>query len=182
MNERGQSSAPASWLVCHGSRIAEVGFGHALYAAFNWFFDNVLYVFVVYQLGWLRGGALMTLLSMFQCGASLMLYERMRIDWVGAGSIARLSGLPAPTWWQRTLIWADRQGTVFIFVALCVLQDPFITTAYFRGGQFDGLRRRDWQLFLASVLVSNGYWTLRSGTLAALLVGASQWLMPGVFR
>ena len=57
-----------------------------------------------------------------------------------------------------------------------VFQDPFITTAYFRQGRFDGLRLRDWLLFLASVVVSNAYWTLRSGAVATLLVGAWRWL------
>lgn len=170
------------WLVGQRRRIAEVGLGHALYATFNWFFDNILYVYAVYRLGWLRGGALMTVLSMLQCGGSLLLYERMRIDWVGAGSIVRLSSIPSPSWWQRILIWADRKGAAFIFVALCVLQDPFITTAYFRGGRFDGLRKRDWQVFFASVLVSNGYWTVRSGAVAAVFVGAWQWFVQGGVR
>lgn len=148
-----------------------------MYATFNWFFDNVLYIFVIYRLGLILGGAIMTLLSALQCALLLLLYERMQIDWVGAGSVVRLSSLPDPNWWQRILIWAARRGTFSIFVALCIFQDPFITTAYFREGRFDGLKARDWRVFFGSVLLSNGYWTLRSGALAAILVGTWDWII-----
>jgi hypothetical protein len=176
-NTTANDAAAESWLVRHRRRLAEVSLGHGLYAVFNWFFDNVLYVYVVYQLGLLRGGTIMTLLSMVQCGALLMLYERMRIDWVGAGSIGRLSSIPNPVRWQRVLLWADRRGAAVVFLALCILQDPFITTVYFRRGRFNGLRPRDWRIFLASVLTSNGYWTLRSGALGVVLVGGWHWLL-----
>lgn len=165
-----------SWIRRNRARLAEVGTGHALYATFNWFFDNVLYVYVIYRLGLLVGGAIMTFLSLVGCAAKLLLYERMRIDWVGAGSLARLSCIPNPSWWQRIISWATRRGAAVIFLALCVLQDPFITTAYFRQGRFDGFRARDWQIFFGSVLVSNFYWTLRSGVVAAVLVSAWQWI------
>jgi hypothetical protein len=171
-----ENSISTSWFSRHRRRIAEVGTGHFIYATFNWFFDNVLYVLVVYRLGLLVGGAIMTALSLVQCGATLLLYERMRIDWVGAGSLARLSCIPDPSWWQRIIIWATRRGDAFVFVVLCIFQDPFITTAYFRRGRFDGLSARDWRIFFGSVFTSNFYWTLRSGAVAAIIVGAWRWL------
>ena len=151
-------------------RIFQVGVGHATYAAFSWAFDNVLYLYVVYRLGLLVGGALMTALSLTLCAATLVAYERMRVDWVGAGALERLASLPSPSWWQRLILWADRRGALPVFLALSVFQDAFITTAYFRRGRFDGLRGRDWRVFLGSVLVSNLYWTLRSGVIIAALV------------
>ncbi|MBK8092231.1 MAG: hypothetical protein IPK32_09715 [Verrucomicrobiaceae bacterium] len=152
-------------------RLATVFSGHALYASFNWCFDNLLYVYAVHRLGLLYGGAVMTFLAGLQCGATLLLYERMRIDWVGAGSLTRLVDLDSPTWWQRVLLWAVQKGDAFVFVALCVFQDAFITTAYFRRGRFDGLTARDRRIFVGSVLVSNLYWTLRSGVVSAALAG-----------
>jgi len=145
--------------------------GHALYGTFNWCFDNVLYVYAVHRLGLLAGGALMTCLAGLQCAATLLLYERMRIDWVGAGSLAHLTTIENPAWWQRVILWAMQRGNAFVFVALCVFQDAFITTAYFRRGRFDGLTVRDWRIFISSVLLSNLYWTLRSGAVAAALSG-----------
>ncbi len=170
MNLAGQNAGAPTWLVRHRRRLAECGVGHTMYAMFNWQFDNVVYVYAIYRLGLLAGGALMTLLSMLQCAALLVIYERMRIDWVGAGSIARFSGAASTSWWQPVIQWAMRRGQLMMFLALCIFQDPFITTAYFRGGRFDGLRVQDWRVFFASVLVSNGYWTLRSGAVAALVV------------
>ena len=159
-----------NWISRHRRRLAEVGTGHALYALFNWQFDNVVYVYAVYRLGLVAGGAFMTLLSLLQCGFTLVIYERMRVDWVGAGSIARLANTPSPSWWQWVLGFSMQRGKLISFLGLSAFQDPFITTAYFRGGRFDGLTPQDWRLFFASVLVSNGYWTLRSGVVAALVV------------
>lgn len=170
------TSTEPSWLSRNRARLAEVATGHALYAAFNWFFDNVLYVYVIYRLGLLVGGLIMTLLSLVVCTAMLLVYERMRIDWVGVGSLARLAEIPNLSWWQRIITWAMRRGAAVIFLVLCILQDPFITTAYFRQGRFDGFRARDWRIFLGSVLVSNFYWTLRSGVVVAVIVGAWQWI------
>ncbi len=165
-----------SWFSRHRARLAQVGTGHALYATFNWFFDNVLYVYVIYRLGLVAGGLIMTFLSLVVCTAILLAYERMRIDWVGVGSVARLAEIPNPSWWQRIIIGAMRRGAAVIFLALCVFQDPFITTSYFRQGRFDGLKARDWQIFVGSVFVSNFYWTLRSGVVAAVIVGVWQWI------
>lgn len=163
-----------NWICQNRRRLAEIGAGHTLYALFNWFFDNVVYVYAIYRLGLVAGGAFMTLISLLQCGLTLVIYEHMRIDWVGAGSVARLAETPSPTWWHWVLGFSMRRGKFLTFLGLCAFQDPFITTAYLRGGRFDGLSPRDWRLFFASVLVSNGYWTLRSGVVAALLVSIYQ--------
>lgn len=167
-----ETAVPPSWLRRHRRRLAEIGAGHAIYATFNFFFDQVLYVYVVYRFGLLVGGAAMTLLSLVGCLVTLLVYERMRIDWVGSGSLAYIEQHPNPAWWQRVVLWATRRGALVIFLVLCIFQDPFITTAYFRRASFDGIRSRDWQIFFASVVVSNLYWTLRSGAVAAILVGA----------
>ena len=166
------------WLRQHRQRLAQIGTGHLLYASFNFVFDEIVYVYVVYRLGMLVGGGIMTTFSLVQCAITLLIYERMQIDWVGAGSLARLASVPNPCWWQRIVRWAMHRGKVAIFIALCLFQDPFITTAYFRQGRFDGLTGRDWRIFFGSVLVSNLYWTLRSGVAAAILVTAWRWLSP----
>lgn len=171
-----ETTVPLSWLRRHRRRLAEIGAGHAIYATFNWLFDNVLYVYVIYRLGLVTGGAVMTFLSLIQCGATLVIYERMRIDWVGAGTLAELQHLPNPAWWQRIILWAQERGSAVIFLALCIFQDAFITTAYFRQGRFDGLRGKVWHIFLASVLVSNVYWTLRSGVVVAVLAAVWKWV------
>ena len=159
-----------SWWERHRRQLACIGAGHLCYASFNWSYDQILYVFIVYRLGLIVGGALMTMGSILQCSALLLAYQRMKIEWVGAASIHSLAFKKTPSFIETVLVWAMQKGTIPIFFALCVFQDPFITTAYFKRGRFDGLSRQDWQVFFASVLVSNGYWTLRSGLIANILV------------
>lgn len=154
----------------HRRRIAQIGTGFALYGTSNWFFDHILYVYVVYRLGIVMGGLIMTCVSCVICAAMLYVYERMKIDWVGGGTIARIAALPNPSWSQRLVRWAVNHGSVAMFIVLNIFQDPFITTAYFRQGRFDGLQKRDWQVFAASVVFSNAYWTLRAGLLSAVIV------------
>jgi hypothetical protein len=158
-------------------RFAYVGIGHALYAAFNWVCDHIVYVFVVYKLGIAVGGAAMTAFSLVQCALTLHVYERMQIDWVGAGMLADLDKVTAPRRWQRVLLWATKRGKVPAFLALSFFQDPFITTAYFRGGRFDRIDSRSWRIFFGSVLVSNVYWTIRAGILAALIANVGSRLL-----
>ena len=118
----------------------------------------------------------MTFLSLVVCAITLLLYERMRIDWVGVGSLARLSEIPNLSWWQRIIVWAMRRGAAVIFLVLCIFQDAFITTAYFRHGRFDGIKTHDWLIFIGSVFVSNIYWTMRSGVVVAIFVVAWRWI------
>lgn len=141
-------------------RLAQIGTGHALYATFNWFFDNVLYVYVVYTLGMVKGGALMMAASFVQCAVTLVVYQRMRIDWVGTGLLAEIRARRERTRLERALVWASERHPAFIFTLLCVFQDPFITAAWFKQGSFERLTRRDWALFSAAVVVSNLYWIL----------------------
>lgn len=167
-----------SLLRCYGQRVAQIGLGHAIYAGISWVFDNILYVWVVYRLGLLIGGAIMMAASGISCALTLVIYQRMKVDWVGAGALASLGSHPAPCWWQRILIWAMKKGDAMIFMALCIFQDPFITTAYFKRGSFDRLTGRDRWLFLGSVFCSNFYWTLRSGAVGVVFVKLWRLLHP----
>ena len=165
-----------TWLARHRRRITQIGTGHLIYGAFNWLFDNVFYVYVVYTFGLLAGGGMMTAFSLAQCMITLLIYERMKIDWVGAGAVLQLLDVPRPSWWRRAANASTRRGKAAAFVGCCVFSDPFITTAYFRKGRFDGLTQRDWQIFFGSVVVSNFYWTLRSGLVAQLIATGWEWL------
>lgn len=139
------------------NRFTTIGLGHLLYAAFNWVFDHVIYVYVVYTWGMLMGGGLMTLGSLVQCAVTLRIYEKMQIDWVGAGAL-HIWHAEQPATFSGRLFQRIRKKKRAVFVFLCIFSDPFITTAYFRQGRFDGLAGQDWRLFLYSILVSNGYW------------------------
>lgn len=146
-------ASPRLW-----QRLAQIGTGHTLYAGFNWVFDNILYVWVVYTLGVLKGGALMLAASGLQCALTLVVYQRMRIDWIGTGLLAEIRAKSQRTRLERALVWASDRHPAALFTLLCVFQDPFITTAWFKQGSFESLTRRDWTIFSASVVVANLYW------------------------
>ena len=74
--------------------------------------------------------------------------------------IKELRHYAGATGWRRALAWLLGRGDVVAFFALSLRFDPFVTTAYLRHGQFNGLSPRDWRIFLASVVVSNAAWAL----------------------
>jgi hypothetical protein len=133
----------------------------------------VLYVYVVYRYGMLQGGAIMTALSCLQCATTLVVYQRMGIDWVGAGFLSQLRTKTNLSLVERLLVRVSQWSPAAMFAALCVLQDPFITTAYFREGRFGPLARSDWRRFVAAVLISNLYWILVASAVGNLL--AATW-------
>ncbi|NOT85759.1 MAG: hypothetical protein HOP02_13495 [Methylococcaceae bacterium] len=166
--------APNLLYPASNNRLTMIGLCHLLYAGFNWVFDYVLYVYVVYTWGMLLGGSVMTLISLIQCALTLKLYEKMRIDWVGAGAMLEWQS-QQPTSFSGRLFHRISKKPKAAFIFLCIFTDPFIITAYFRQGRFDGLTKHDWQLFIYSGIVSNTYWICVSAILGNGIVTLWQW-------
>lgn len=53
-------------------------------------------------------------------------------------------------------------GDIIAFLALSILEDPFMTTAYLRHGKTEGITKKDFYVLVASIAVGNGYWILRT--------------------
>jgi len=53
-----------------------------------------------------------------------------------------------------------QKGDPAVFLFLSLWYDPFITTTYMRHGshQYNGMSRRDWAIFMSSLLLGNGVW------------------------
>jgi hypothetical protein len=149
-----------------GRRLALVGGGHLVYGSFNHVFDYVLYPFVVYTHGVMTGGALMTLASLLQCALTLIVYQRMEIDWVGAGLVNDLAQTYPNTGVGRLLTRVTGSSRLLTFFGLCAVTDPFIVTAFFRRGRFHALTAQDWNLFFTSVVVCNLYWIVVADLIA----------------
>ncbi|MDD3487720.1 MAG: hypothetical protein PHF35_05125 [Candidatus Moranbacteria bacterium] len=167
-------------------KIATVIAGHGIYSLIGWVYDNPLYIAVVAYFGPLRGGILMTIGSLTICFGFLFYYREKQVNWLGydalddlkergIGYAEKLKGwregkkilvaviffLPAMIF--RIFMWCMKVGgDVIAFFVLCILEDPFITTAYLRHGVCNGLRKKDLVIFILSVLVSNGYWIART--------------------
>lgn len=91
---------------------------------------------------------------------TLLIYQKMKIDWVGSGLIRELRAKNAPSRMERILLWTNDKSGLLIFIFLNIYQDPFITTAYFKEGNFSRITSRDFAILVASVLFSNAYWIL----------------------
>jgi hypothetical protein len=89
----------------------------------------------------------------------LKLYDWLKRDWFGIEFVKGLRFYDGRSRLRRILAWLLNRSDVLAFVVLSIRYDPFITTAYFRRGQYNGLARRDWWVFLGSGLVSNIAWT-----------------------
>lgn len=169
-------------------RILQIVAGLGFWSSLSWVGDNIAFPAVIAWKGLLLGGLAMSLISIFITALFLMVYEYKKIDWMGMDVLhdIRNNGLSwAHTYYARhydnavfhygnralfflpmifsnMLTWMLQKGDAFAFVALSILSDPFVTTIYLRHGRFDGLKKKDWGIFLCSGVLANMYWTLRS--------------------
>jgi len=123
-------------------------------------FDYLLYPFVIYHLGILKGGIVMTLLSFIACILTMKFYDWSKRDWLGIEAIKRLKGYEGSKKLGKVTAWSLKKSEPVIFLFLSIQYDPFITTAYLRHGKFSGMTKRDWKIFTGSLLIANTYWTL----------------------
>lgn len=176
----------SSWNI--KKRICTIAVGHTLNQIFDFLFNYPLYLGIINWLGPSSGGLVMTILSLTVCYFFVVVYDRMKIDWLGVSAVEELKEI-APRWlvklekwsqgssWRiisyyivaflplipvRIIFWAIKKNDVFAFVALSIFSDPFITTVFLRHGKFGNLCKKDWEVFILSGIASNAYWTVRS--------------------
>ncbi len=156
------------------ARLAELAAGFGGSALLKWVFDWVLYPLVIFSLGLGWGGLVMSLASFAVCIVLLWVYDLLKRDWLGIEAIKALRLREGHRGWRRVAAAALNRGDAIAFVVLSIHFDPFVTTAYLRRGQFNGMSRRDWVIFVSSWALSNGFW------IAACYLGISAltWLWP----
>jgi len=174
-------------------RIGTMVLGHTAKTAEVFLFDTLLYGSVVTYLttmfGWMWGSfasfAVMAPLSGLWCSCTIRLYDWAKLDWFGLEATKRVRDeLSKSGRWAKIIQRAIQLGDVPAFFAILFLHplgDPFMVTLYLRKGaeQYNGLTKRDWSIFWAAVIVSNGYWTLRWAAIVELV---RQFLWPVLIR
>ena len=115
---------------------------------------------MIYNLGTLRGGVIMGILSGIACIAIIRFYDWSGRDWLGIEAIKSLKSYQGSKLAARLTAWVLRKGDPVVFLFLSIKFDPFMTMAYMRHGAFNGMKGRDWKIFAASIVVGNAYWTL----------------------
>lgn len=155
-------------------RCAVLGIGLLGNQAIVWAFDYALYPYVMWQFGLLYGCIIMTALSALICYLSLLFYDWTKKDWLGIEAIKELKDTRNTSRLSRLLKATMHRSDWLALLILSVYFDPFITIAYLRPGsyQFNGLSRRDWQLFWASVLIANIWWSFVAFTGVNIIIWA----------
>lgn len=180
----------ASFIATKRKEIATVALGQGIWSITSWFYNNPLYIAAIAIYGPLAGGALMTFGSLVICFGMLLWYNRHGVDWLGVGAVDAIRKLSLhyaeklSTWRAasafglllfilfylpiRLLLAIARLanhkawGDATAFVLLSVFEDPFTTTAYLRHGYYGPMTQRHWGIFAGSMLLSNGYWIVRT--------------------
>ena len=139
-------------------RLVDLAAGLLVWNVLDYAFDYVLYPLVLWKLGLLRGGLLMSALSLLFCLALLRIYNRLGRDWLGIEFVRNQRHYQGPSRWRRCLAWLLTRGDGVAFVVLTLKNDPFITTAYLRHSAYSRMNVRDWVIFMGSWLISNALW------------------------
>ena len=106
------------------------------------------------------GGVVMTFLSFLACLLTLKFYDWSKRDWLGIEAIKGLRGYDGKGRIVKITSWILKKSDPIVFLFLSIKFEAFITTAYMRRGKFDGMGRREWSIFMGSLIISNIYWTL----------------------
>ena len=148
-------------VISYRGRIAELAIGLTANKLLSTLaFDYFLYPFVIYKLGIVKGGIVMTILSFFACLLIIKFYDWCKRDWLGIEAIKGLREYSGNRKVGRITSWILKKSDPIVFMFLSLYYDPFITVAYMRHGAYNGMSKRDWKILSGSLLLSNGYWTL----------------------
>lgn len=153
-----EANQPIRWK----ERIGILAVGHTAKQLEEFFFDYTLYPAVIATMGMVWGGLIMTVLSGLVCYAYIRFYDWSKQDWLGLELLKEArDGEQMGSWLGRKVQAIAQRGDVAAFFAFSVYADPFVTTTYLRkgAGAYNGMTRRDWKIFFASVVVANLAWT-----------------------
>lgn len=142
------------------SRIAEIALGLSAANIIEYVADYLLYPFVIYNVGILRGGIIMTLVSFTICITGMRFYDWSKRDWIGIEAIKEIKTYKGTKKIGHVTSWVLKKSEPVVFLFLSIKFDPFVTTAYMRHGKFNGMSKRDWTIFMGSLIISNVYWSL----------------------
>jgi len=144
-------------------------------------FDYFLYPSVIYKLGILKGGIVMTVLACLMNIISLYFYDWSKRDWFGFEALKYFQGYHGTNSLKNIAAWLLNKNNFIIMLFLSIKEDAFKTVVYMRHGkyQYNGLTARDWKIFIASLIIGNAYWTLAAYTGLSLLEWGYKFLHQG---
>lgn len=161
----------------HHKRIQEIGLGLFLYEVFNFIYDWLFYPFALVYWGIGVGSTVLVAGSLLQCGLFFWLYDKMRIDWLGAHALRELQDKENKTKLEHMMVWIGKEKhtlwekllSPIVFIALTLPIDPLIVAVHYRKKHFGGLRLDDWLILLGAVVAANAWWLIKIEILVQFL-------------
>ena len=158
-------------------RFTTLGVGITGKWALSWAFDFILYPFILALFGFFGGTVIMTILSFIVSYGLILFYDRTKKDWLGIETLKEIEDfIPRQIpecgiskYWTSIInlvgessAWLMKKSDTFLLVVLSIKFDPFITVIQIRHGahQYNGLSKRDWKIFITSVIIGNLYWAI----------------------
>jgi len=145
-------------------RLGVWGVGFTANTLMVWPFDFLLYPYVIATFGWIGGGVVMTLASFIYCLLTFKFYDWAKKDWIGIETLKEVQEIKGQSFFSK-IIGKLNKHSWLAFIVFSLQTDPFITTVFMREGahQYRRLSKRDWKIFLGSLLLGNVFWTLVCG-------------------
>ena len=141
-------------------KISTVVIGRTFREIFNHLFDYILYPFVLLKLGYLLGLLVMTCLAAIENSIMLVIYNKMKIDWLGYEYVTKVKDWAnTKTGFKRIVGVVLNKSDIILFLFLSTVRDSFETTAYFQHGKPNN-KIRSGLIFISAIIVGNIYWSL----------------------
>lgn len=129
----------------------------------NWGVDPLITVLANLSVGGFVGAIIavigLSVVSFLVCYPLLLFYDWSKTDWLGieaAKSLKEFDGKEGG-WFKRMVAKTLRFGDPFAVIAMSIFTDAFVVVAYMRHGanQYNGLTKRDWVIFVSSIVISS---------------------------
>ena len=141
-------------------KISTVLIGRTLKEIYNYAIDYVVYPLVLLKFGYLTGLIIMIVVTAIENIAMLILYFKMKIDWLGYDFVNNIKNwATTKKGIKRSIGIVLKKSDAFVFLLLSTLRDSFETTAYFKHKQ-EMSKTKTWLLFTISLIIGNLYWSL----------------------
>lgn len=158
-----------SFIGHHKRRIRDIGIGLFAYELFNYAYDFIFYPLVIATLGFVDGGAIAVGTSFIVNSFIFILYEHLRIDWLGAHALRELQDAENQSNITKLMTWMGRKKTTWwekllspvVFVTLTLPIDPLIVAVHHRRQHFKGLTLHDWALLWGATAAANLWWLIK---------------------
>lgn len=157
-SDRAPFRQPLTWQ----GRVADLATGITAFKTTSYLFDYALYPFIIYKLGIIKGGLVMTFLAAVINILCLKFYDWSKRDWLGIEALKGMKLYEGESRLVRFISGIMKKSDPAAFFFLSIKEDAFIAMVYLRHGshQYNGMSTRDWRIFFASLAVANIYWTL----------------------